>query len=123
HDWSTTNLHTHGLHVSPVGNSDNVFLSILPGEVQDYEIEIPDDHPGGLFWYHPHHHGGVCQQVRAGMAGALIVRGELDEVTEVAAATEQVMVLQAIELDDDLHLMDPIPDPTTEQAFFPRQQI
>ncbi|MGB0114504.1 MAG: multicopper oxidase domain-containing protein [Ilumatobacteraceae bacterium] len=123
HNWSTTNLHTHGLHVSPLDNGDNVFLSIPPGGEQDYEIAIPEDHTGGLFWYHPHHHGGVCQQVRAGMAGALIIRGELDEVPEVAAATEQVMVLQAIEVDDDLALMDPIPAPTTEQAFFPRQQI
>ncbi|MEZ5294890.1 MAG: multicopper oxidase family protein [Ilumatobacteraceae bacterium] len=123
HNWTTTNLHTHGLHVSPTGNSDNVFLSVPPGGRQAYEIAIPDDHTGGLFWYHPHHHGAVCQQVRAGMAGALIVRGELDEVPEVAAATEQVMVLQAIELDDDLELMDPIPDPSKEEAFFPRQQI
>lgn len=123
HEWSTTNLHTHGLHVSPSGNSDNVFLEIKPGESQRYEIAIPPDHPGGLFWYHPHRHGGVCQQVRAGMAGALIVRGEIDEVPEVRAATEQVMVLQAIELGDDYQLLDPIPNPTKEQAFFPRTQI
>jgi hypothetical protein len=27
-----TNLHTHGLHVSPAGNSDNVFVHLMPGE-------------------------------------------------------------------------------------------
>lgn len=88
HLWTTTNLHTHGLHVSPSGNSDNVFLEIPPGATQHYEIAIPDNHPGGLFWYHPHKHGGVCQQVRGGMAGALIVRGEIDEVPEIKAAKE-----------------------------------
>jgi FtsP/CotA-like multicopper oxidase with cupredoxin domain len=123
HEWTTTNLHTHGLHVSPSGNSDNVFLEIEPGETQQYEISIPDDHTGGLFWYHPHKHGGVCQQVRAGMAGALIVRGEIDEVPEIAAAREQVMVLQAIELGDDFQLLDPIPHPSKTEAFFPRTQI
>ncbi len=123
HEWTTTNIHTHGLHVSPSGNSDNIFLEIKPGESQNYEIAIPDNHPGGLFWYHPHKHGGVCQQVRGGMAGALIVRGAIDEVPEIKAAKEQVMVLQAIELGDDYRLLDPIPDPTTEQAFFPRTQI
>lgn len=123
HDWTTTNLHTHGLHVSPSGNSDNVFLEIKPGETQQYEIAIPADHPGGIFWYHPHRHGGVCQQVRAGMAGALIVRGEIDEVPEIVAAKEQVMVLQAIELGDDYQLLDPIPNPSKTQAFFPRTQI
>src|SRR2546427_2350944 len=31
--FNSTNLHTHGLHVSPAGNSDNVLLSIPPGTV------------------------------------------------------------------------------------------
>ena len=123
HEWTTTNLHTHGLHVSPEGNGDNVFVSVAPGETFRYEIPIPSDHTGGIFWYHPHRHGAVCQQVRAGMAGMIIVRGAIDEVPEVAAATEQVMVLQAIELSSDYALMDPIPYPTTQEAFFPRDQI
>jgi len=104
-------------------NSDNVFLEIAPGERFQYEIEVPDDHPGGLFWYHPHKHGGVCQQVRAGMAGALIVRGTIDEVPEVRAAKEQILVLQAIELGDDYTLQDPIPHPTEHESFYPRSQI
>lgn len=123
HEWTNTNLHTHGLHVSPAGIADNVFLDLAPGDEQQYEIPIPDDHPGGLFWYHPHRHGGVCQQVRAGMAGAIVVRGEIDEVEEVAAAKDRLLVLQAIELGPEFQLLDPIPDPTKEQAFFPRTQI
>ncbi len=123
HEWSTTNLHTHGLHVSPLGNSDNVFLTIEPGDTQHYQIDLPTDHPSGLFWYHPHRHGGVTQQVRGGMAGMIVVRGDLDQVPEVAAATEQIMVLQAIELGDDYQLLEPIPDPTTTQAFYPRTNV
>ncbi len=122
HHW-TTNLHTHGLHVSPAANGDNPFLEIPPGESLDYEIAVPNDHTGGFFWYHPHKHGAVAQQVRGGMAGALIVRGEIDMVPEVAAAKEQVMVLQAIELGDDFQLLDPIPNPTKTEAFIPRTQI
>src|SRR5262249_12230023 len=34
-----------------------------------------------------------------------------------------VMVLQAIELGAGFELLDPIPDPTTEEAFFPRKEI
>jgi len=123
HQWTATNLHTHGLHVSPAGNGDNVFLDIAPGARQRLEIPVPADHPGGIFWYHPHRHGAVTQQVRAGMAGMIVVRGEIDRVEEVRAAREQVLVLQAIELGADFRLQDPIPDPTPEQAFFPRQQI
>lgn len=123
HDWTTTNLHVHGLHVSPEGDGDNVFLRVGPGESQQYEIPIPEDHPGGIFWYHPHAHGAVTQQVRGGMAGTIVIRGELDEVPEVAAAEEKVLVLQAIELDDDYQLAEPIPHPDADQAFFPRDQI
>jgi len=123
HEWTNTNLHTHGLHVSPAGIADNVFLDVPPGATQHYEIPLPADHPGGIFWYHPHRHGGVTQQVRAGMAGMIVVRGEIDRVDEVRAAKEQIMVLQAIELGADFQLMTPIPNPTTEEAFFPRKQI
>ena len=96
HRWNTTNLHTHGLHVSPSGNSDNVLLNIGPGEVQEYEIAVPDDHPAGTFWYHAHKHGSVAAQVSSGMSGALIIEGGLDEQTEVAGMRERVMVLQQI---------------------------
>jgi len=50
--FNTTNLHTHGLHVSPAGNSDNVLLNIAPQTKFPYEINIPADHPAGTFWYH-----------------------------------------------------------------------
>ncbi|MGH3408067.1 MAG: multicopper oxidase domain-containing protein [Streptosporangiaceae bacterium] len=90
-------MHTHGLHVSPSGNADNIFLVIPPGRDHDLEIPVPADHTGGMFWYHPHHHGGVTQSLRAGMAGALIVRGDFDRVPEVAAAKEQIMIVQALD--------------------------
>ena len=70
-----TNLHTHGLWISPSGNSDNVMISIPPGEGFDYEFHIPQDHPAGTFWYHPHRHGSGMYQMASGMAGALIVEG------------------------------------------------
>ena len=58
--------------------------------------------------------------MRAGMAGMLIVRGDLDEVEEVAAAREKTLVLQNIELGDDYQLLDPIPEPNPDQDFFPK---
>ena len=93
----TTNVHTHGLHVSPAGNSDNVFLEVPEGQTQDYVINIPADHPGGLHWYHPHHHGSVSPQVLAGMSGAIVITGPLDEVPEVKAAQEQILILQRLQ--------------------------
>jgi L-ascorbate oxidase len=76
HCFNGTNLHSHGLWVSPTGNSDNVLLSINPGVSFQYEYNIPPDHPAGTFWYHSHRHGSTALQVSSGMAGALIIRGD-----------------------------------------------
>ncbi|MEA5475765.1 multicopper oxidase family protein [Synechococcus sp. CCY9201] len=89
-----SNLHYHGLHVSPGGSADNVFLSIPGGESFAYAFEIPADHPAGLFYYHPHRHGTVSDQVFGGLGGMLVVRGELDELPEVRAAREEFLFLK-----------------------------
>lgn len=94
-----TNLHYHGLHITPVGNADNVLLSIPPGERLTYEFTLPQNHPAGTFWYHPHHHGYVAEQMFGGLAGLLIVRGELDEISEIRAAQEEFLVLKDFDLD------------------------
>ncbi|HEY0331259.1 MAG TPA: multicopper oxidase domain-containing protein [Rhodopseudomonas sp.] len=73
--FSITNMHFHGLHVSPAGNSDNVLLEIGPGQNFEYEVNVPADHPAGTFWYHAHRHGSTALQVSSGMVGALIIRG------------------------------------------------
>jgi FtsP/CotA-like multicopper oxidase with cupredoxin domain len=101
-----TNLHTHGLHVSPAGNSDNVFVHIMPGETFAYECAIPQDRTSGLYipglyWYHPHMHGDSTDQVEGGMAGALIVEGTLDTLPEIRDLPERVLVLQATQFDTD----------------------
>ncbi|WP_338845291.1 multicopper oxidase domain-containing protein [Massilia sp. W12] len=75
HCFNGTNLHSHGLWISPSGNSDNVLISINPGVKFQYEYNVPPDHPAGTFWYHPHRHGSTALQVASGMAGALIIQG------------------------------------------------
>lgn len=74
--FNVTNLHSHGLWVSPSGNSDNVLLAINPSVNFEYEYNIPLDHPAGTFWYHPHVHGTTAMQVASGMTGTLVVYGE-----------------------------------------------
>ncbi|WP_084544613.1 multicopper oxidase family protein [Derxia gummosa] len=80
HCFNNTNLHSHGLWVSPAGNSDNVLLNIRPDNHFQYEYNVPADHPAGTFWYHTHVHGSTALQVSSGMAGALIVRGNRQPV-------------------------------------------
>ena len=89
-----TNLHYHGLHIPPGGTADNVFLSVAPGASQTYDFTLPADHPAGTFYYHPHRHGTVADQVFGGLGGVLIVRGALDRIPELRAADEQVVFLK-----------------------------
>ncbi|MGK7896956.1 MAG: multicopper oxidase family protein [Xenococcus sp. (in: cyanobacteria)] len=95
-----TNLHYHGLHIPPTGKADNVFLHINPGKKFTYEFEIVQNHPSGTFWYHPHLHGLVAEQLFGGLAGLFIIRGELDEIPEIKSAQEEFLVLQDFALDE-----------------------
>lgn len=99
HEFNTTNLHTHGLHVSPEGNSDNIFLEIPPQSEFQYEFNIPANHPAGTFFYHPHKHGSAAMQMFSGMAGALIIEGGVDTVPEVAAARDLVYLINELNID------------------------
>lgn len=103
--FNHTNLHTHGLHVSPVGNSDNVLLDIAPQTSFDYEIKIPLNQVPGTYWYHAHMHGSTATQVSSGMAGALIIMGDqipdnVDSLDVVKNATEKIFVFQQIIYDE-----------------------
>lgn len=86
----TTNLHTHGPHVSPSGNSDNPFVMVEPGKSFKYQFKIPANQEPGTFWYHPHHHEFVAQQVSAGLVGAIIIEGESDKL--LAKTSDRVFV-------------------------------
>lgn len=94
-----TNLHTHGFHVSPAGNSDNVLLHIEPGATFDYRFDIPHNHAPGLNWYHPHAHGHGTHQMFGGMAGAVIFRSEAERTGPSPSMRDRVLVLQAPEWD------------------------
>ncbi len=89
-----TNLHFHGLHVSPSGNADNSFVLVRSSESFLYEFKIPQNHPPGLYWYHPHVHALSNIQVRSGMAGLLSIRGDFDLSQDIPDAVEYDMVIQ-----------------------------
>jgi FtsP/CotA-like multicopper oxidase with cupredoxin domain len=93
--FNVTNMHVHGLHVSPRAPSDDIFIALQSKQSFNYSYEIPEDHPCGTFFYHAHFHGSTALQVSGGMAGALIIEGPIDTIPEIAAAEEKVIVLQA----------------------------
>jgi hypothetical protein len=72
-----SSLHLHGLPVGPA--VDRPLEHLLPGQQDLRELTLP---PGsaGTSWYHPHAHGDVERQLLAGLAGAVVVTGPVDEL-------------------------------------------
>lgn len=108
-------------------HSDNVLLRIIPHsdyENRNHDPKIPltdheivgdahyefrlgkssgarvETHPPGTHWYHPHPHGATYDQVATGMAGFLIVEGDVEEYLDRAFADyayrERPMLLQRV---------------------------
>ena len=123
-NFNCTNLHTHGLHVSPIGQADNVLVMVppIPNPNSDLEaeysisanprqivIKIPENHPSGTFWYHPHVHGATGVQVASGMEGAIIVEdvpAKTPESIKKANINEKIFMLQTIPYDDEGKIND-----------------
>lgn len=120
HHLNTTNLHLHGLEViphlfEPLGTSDPKadMIAIMPGGKYEYLFDIPEDHPSGMFWYHPHHHGSTAVQAVSGMAGVIIVQGPIDQVPEIAAARDVHLAINDLglfesETEADVWTYDPV---------------
>jgi suppressor of ftsI len=97
-----TNLHFHGLSISPDAPQDDVLTMLAkPGQVLHYSIRIPRDHPPGLYWYHTHPHGESHRQVLDGMSGAIVVEGMERYVPEVGRLRERVLVVRGSSIEHD----------------------
>ncbi len=95
-----TNLHFHGIQTSPLGNSDNVHVSVPAGGSFLYEVRIPQDQPPGLYWYHAHLHGNAMHQVTNGLTGSLIVEGIEEALRLPSKIAERVFTLKDVQYDD-----------------------
>ena len=91
-----TNLHFHGLNVSPGCHSDDTLrTSIRPGAKPFlYSVRIPRNQPPGLYWYHPHVHGYTEEQVLGGASGAIIIEGMTRANPAVSGLPERVFVIR-----------------------------
>jgi len=97
-----TNLHFHGLTVSPEAPQDDVLgMLAKPGQILHYSVPIPRDHVPGLYWYHTHPHGESHRQVLDGMSGAIVVEGIDRYVPEVRHLRERILVVRGQSIEHD----------------------
>lgn len=117
-----TNLHTHGLIVPPRVPTlsdptfgDYVFLEIyntangmpvfktkhrhglVKMDFADYRIDIPANHPSGLFWFHPHIHGLSLNQVSSGLAGIISI-GDVKDYLAAAPSVVRHLILKDMQV-------------------------
>jgi FtsP/CotA-like multicopper oxidase with cupredoxin domain/cellulose synthase/poly-beta-1,6-N-acetylglucosamine synthase-like glycosyltransferase len=93
----TTNLYARGLHMSGVEyatfdsadlpGSEKQFIEVLPEELFEFAWDIPCDHAGGTFLYHPQYHGSSGLQTTTGSAGVIII--EDSDLTEAINRPEE----------------------------------
>lgn len=102
HCFNTTNLHFHGLHVSPKSPSDDVFVEVPPLEEDPYNgefhycVTLPDFHKPGTHWYHAHKHGSTAIQLENGMAGALIIEDPTGQRPGPAGCKDLIFIIQEV---------------------------
>ena len=94
-----SNLHYHGMSVTPIAPGDDVFLHVAAGADYLYQWTVPALHPQGTHWYHPHAHGLVETEILSGMSGLLIVDGLVAQhFPAFATLPEKYFLLKDIDL-------------------------
>lgn len=117
-----TNMHYHGMGIPPLLAADYIYMCLRPekGLSQQeqanfitlcgkenllqqssyiYRFRVPDSHPQGIHWYHPHAHQLVEEQVKSGMSGFLMVDGiETEYYEELGNLRQRYLYLKDIQL-------------------------
>jgi FtsP/CotA-like multicopper oxidase with cupredoxin domain len=117
HQVNATNLHTHGIQFSPNAPADDTSIVVAAGESYAYDFGVvPDgtggpgsgnehEHTAGTYWYHPHKHGSTLHQFFFGVAGAILVSGEIDDYLHGYlrdASDDRVLIISSLALPADL---------------------
>lgn len=101
----TTNVHWHGLHVSPT-NDGGPHIMIMNGMSWNPQFTVLDK--ASTYWYHPHFHGKTAEHAIKGAAGIIIVRDN-DEAQLNLPRTYGVddfpIIVQSAQLDSNNQFM------------------
>ena len=93
---TSVNYHFHGSHTNPGGFGDNVVARYTTGQNWTTEIPFPEDHGQGSYWYHPHYHPSVNQQVYGGLTGFAQIGDPLSKIPEFKDIPRNVAVLKQL---------------------------
>jgi len=113
----STNVHYHGLNVTPMAPGDDIFLEVEAGLTYAYNFPIPETHPQGLFWYHPHFDPLLNTQIAGGMSGGLIIGDILAPFPQLADIPERILLLKDLKTEGGFPQPDPDPSGPTQRTI------
>ena len=93
---TSVNYHFHGSHTNPGGFGDNVVARYTTGQNWTTEIPFPEDHGQGSYWYHPHYHPSVNQQVYGGLTGFAQIGDPLSKIPDFKDIPRNVAVMKQL---------------------------
>mmetsp|Transcript_91733 Transcript_91733/g.262270 ORF Transcript_91733/g.262270 Transcript_91733/m.262270 type:complete len:639 (-) Transcript_91733:195-2111(-) len=114
-----TSLHLHGMLISPNKKGDSAMRMCGPQEAIEYEFTIPEAHPSGTFFYHPHGDGSHSLQTAGLMAGMVIVNDQSSSASSDDAYDGKMLTTRtgnrvtsahAQHMDDTLSLLSEVDD-------------
>jgi Multicopper oxidase len=88
------NVHFHGVGIP--SSTEQLTAPLDGGERRIFSYKIPDDHPGGLYWYHNHVHALGTYGYLSGLFGMMIIEGhptDILSVPEIKNAKEILMIM------------------------------
>jgi bilirubin oxidase len=101
----TTNVHWHGLHVSPT-NDGGPHTMIMDGMSWNPQFTVLDK--ASTYWYHPHFHGKTAEHAIKGAAGMIIVRDNDEAALNLPrnyGVDDFPIVVQSAQLDSNNQFM------------------
>lgn len=101
----TTNVHWHGLHVSPT-NDGGPHIMIMDGMSWNPQFTVLDK--ASTYWYHPHFHGKTAEHAIKGAAGIIIVRDNVEaqlNLPRTYGIDDFPIVVQSAQLDSNNQFM------------------
>lgn len=101
----TTNVHWHGLHVSPT-NDGGPHTMIMDGMSWNPQFTVLDK--ASTYWYHPHFHGKTAEHAIKGAAGMIIVRDNNEaqlNLPRTYGVDDFPIIVQSAQLDSNNQFM------------------
>jgi FtsP/CotA-like multicopper oxidase with cupredoxin domain len=98
---TSLNYHLHGSHTNPAGFGDNVVSRFTTGQEWTTIIDLPEDHGQGSYWYHPHYHPSVNQQVYGGASGFMQIGDPLSKIPGFKDVPRNLAVLKMMDVGVD----------------------